>query len=292
MAEAAVQATKVVPGAVARAPAASRAFVHARGSRRMFSEPGQAAERRAGARSVRLGTATCTPGPCPTTETDADQRQPSQRVAAALSLITPFGEDAPAASGPTATAELRTIDGGLPAPPAAPPAPNHCSPTSAVFTSIPSGNLPPSFTGGRFGARFDMNATFETPIPCTCVSGEYRQFVRGSFKAKGATLVHPLCGSNLSPTAWQEDCGIFGGTTYKYGYHSLPFATSRFSNPDQATGCTFTGSDFPAINSGAFTTGDVLELDLEFQGKLVDASAGDRELTSSTWSVKGTGTVS
>jgi len=53
MAEGAVQATKAVPGAAGRGPTARRAIGHARGSRRMFPEPGEAAERSAGARSVR-----------------------------------------------------------------------------------------------------------------------------------------------------------------------------------------------------------------------------------------------
>jgi outer membrane protein OmpA-like peptidoglycan-associated protein len=56
MAEGAAQATKPVPGAAGRAPAARQALVHAPGSRRMFSEPGQAAERSTGARSARAMT--------------------------------------------------------------------------------------------------------------------------------------------------------------------------------------------------------------------------------------------
>jgi Domain of unknown function (DUF4157)/Bacterial SH3 domain len=53
MAEGAAQATKPVPGAAGRAPAARQATAHAMVARRMFSEPGLAAERSAGARSVR-----------------------------------------------------------------------------------------------------------------------------------------------------------------------------------------------------------------------------------------------
>lgn len=53
MAEGAAQATKAVPGAVGRAPAARQATAQARVARRVFSEPGEAAERSAGARSLR-----------------------------------------------------------------------------------------------------------------------------------------------------------------------------------------------------------------------------------------------
>jgi len=53
MAEGAAQATKSVPGAAGRLPAAGQARAHAGVARRMFSEPGEAAERSAGARSMR-----------------------------------------------------------------------------------------------------------------------------------------------------------------------------------------------------------------------------------------------
>ena len=53
MAEGATQATKSVPGAAGRLPAAGQARAHAGVARRMFSGPGEAAERSAGARSMR-----------------------------------------------------------------------------------------------------------------------------------------------------------------------------------------------------------------------------------------------
>jgi outer membrane protein OmpA-like peptidoglycan-associated protein len=53
MAEGAAHAAKPVPGAVVRAPAARQAPAQAMGARRVFSEPGQAAERSAGACSPR-----------------------------------------------------------------------------------------------------------------------------------------------------------------------------------------------------------------------------------------------
>jgi hypothetical protein len=194
----------------------------------------------------------------------------------------------------TTTAQLDTqaldtqaLDGG---PPAAPVG-NHCSPTSSRFTSIPSGRLTPTFSSSKFGAPFRMTAEFTTPVPCSCVSGEYRQFVRGWAKHNGTAVVHPLCGSNMSATTWQEDCKRSGGRDLKYGYHSIPFGTSTFSNPDQATGCDFNGFDYPGFPLGSLATGDRLELHLEFQGKLVDASDRDRVLRTSDWSVEGSGVV-
>ncbi|MBP2326542.1 hypothetical protein JOF56_006927 [Kibdelosporangium banguiense] len=185
------------------------------------------------------------------------------------------------------TGELQTQDAGAPVPAAG----THCSPTSAKFTDIPSGKLTPTFGSGMFGRRFNMKAEFETPIPCTCVSGEYRQFVRGYAKHNGTAVVHPLCSNTLDPATWHEDCMTSGGVDLKYGYHSIPFPTSKFTNPDQATGCNFVGIDHPGFPLSGLSKGDTLELHLEFQGKLVDASDGDRVLKSSSWSVEGTGTV-
>jgi hypothetical protein len=165
-----------------------------------------------------------------------------------------------------------------------------CTPT-AKFTSIPSGKLSATTGSGKFGASFNMNAQFTTPIPCTCVSGEYRQFVRGFFKVNGVAQTHALCSNTMDTSTWNEDCATIGGTDYKYGYHSIPFATSKFTDPDQATGCTFNGFDFPGFKFSAFSSGDKLEMHLEFQGKLVDASSGDAQLAASSWTVEGSTTV-
>jgi hypothetical protein len=181
-------------------------------------------------------------------------------------------------------------DGGQPSAPQTETL-NTCSPTTAKFTSIPSGTLTPTVSGGKFGVPFDMKAEFTTPIPCTCVSGEYRQFVRGFFKVNGTALTHALCSNTMSPTTFFEDCATISGTDYKYGYHSIAFATSKFTNPDQATGCNFVGFDYPGINTGSLSSGDKLEIHLDFQGKLVDASSGDAQLAASSWTVDGKTTI-
>ncbi len=169
--------------------------------------------------------------------------------------------------------------------------PSHsCVPTGS-FTSIPSGTIPAVFGSGKFGASFDMKASFSAPIPCNCSCGEYRQFVRGYFNYNGSDLTHNLCSNTLSRTTWHEDCATIGGTDLKYGYHSIPFATSKFKNPDQATGCDFEGFDFPGFSVASLSSGDTLDLHLEFEGKLVDACDGDKQLQSSSWTVEGTGTV-
>lgn len=186
----------------------------------------------------------------------------------------------------------QAIDGGdVPATDGGTASPrHHCAPTGR-FTAIPSGTLPARFSPTSFGASFRMNAEFETPIPCTCRCGEYRQFVRGFANLNGTPVVHRLCAETMSPTTWHEDCLTSGGTDLKYGYHSIPFANSRFTNPDQEGGCTFNGFDAPGFPLAGRSSGDRLELHLEFYGQLVDACDGNRELTSSSWTVEGSGVV-
>jgi hypothetical protein len=161
-----------------------------------------------------------------------------------------------------------------------------CSVTGS-FSSIPSGTLAATLSGTKLGASFSMIGDFTPSIPCTCACGEYRQQVRGSFTRNGSPVTHALCGTNLSATTFQEDCGIFGGTTYKYGYRSISFANSRFT-PDQAGGCKFEGFDFPGISG---SSGDTLSINLDFTGKLIDTCNGNTQLASSSWSVSGTATV-
>jgi len=157
------------------------------------------------------------------------------------------------------------------------------------WVSIPRGvTLPARLSGNKLGVEFDMIGEYSpTEIPCNCSCGEYRQYVRGEFKKNGATVTHPLCGTNLDPSNFQEDCARRGGTDYKYGYRSIPFATSRFTNPDQATGCTFEGFDYPGIRG---TSGDTLEVNLDFYAELVDTCRG-ATLAGADWSVAGAATV-
>lgn len=159
---------------------------------------------------------------------------------------------------------------------------------AARFTTIPSGTLRPTLSGTSYNAPFDMIADFTPSGSCTtCATGEYRQYVKGYFKLNGATVTHNLCGTTLS-SSWQEDCGVFGGNTYKYGYHSIPFGNSRFT-PNQADGCHFIGHDAPGFSN--LVSGDRPEINLQFKGDLIDTGNGNNVLATSNWSVSGTSTV-
>jgi len=136
-----------------------------------------------------------------------------------------------------------------------------------------------------------MTAAFNTPIPCNCTCGEHRQFVCRYFTHNGTALTQNLCSNTLDPSTWHEDWTTSGGKNLKYGYHSIAFGTIDCSDLDQATGCTYTGFDFPGFRTASLASGDMLEINLDFQGKLVDACDSDRVLRSSAWSVAGSGTV-
>jgi len=175
----------------------------------------------------------------------------------------------------------------------------------AQFITSPSASLKP-FMGplnGKdfFGVPFSISA--QLPLSITsgaCEDGscfEYRQFVRGTMTAQGQSLGHRLCSRPLSPGTFQEDCATLQGKDFKYGYHSIPFANSNFSNPDQGTGCQFDSFDYPGINvglakeMGVLNSGDPVALHLEFQGKLVDSCAQDFTVQTAGWAVDGQATV-
>lgn len=170
--------------------------------------------------------------------------------------------------------------------PMTPRAANHCALSSATFTSIPSGTLAATLSGGRLQAPFVMRATFDTPIPCTCANGEYRQYVRGTFTAGGATVTHMLGpGRPMSATVFQEDGDVGAGTVY--GHRAIPGTKSRF-RPDQATGCQFEGEDEPGISA---PSGTAVTMNLDFRGDLIDTSDANRVVTTASWSVAGSGTM-
>ena len=177
---------------------------------------------------------------------------------------------------------------------AIPPPTSICTLTG-FFKSIPSGTLTATLIGNKLGAIFFMIGEFVSTsriASCTCSCGEYRQFIRGIFKFNGVTQTLDLCGTNLDPITFHEDCSIRGGIEHKYGYRAHRSDTSNFTTPNQATGCKFVGSDYPGIKvESSGTSGAHLEMDVDFIGKLVDTCNGEKELARSTWSVKGTGIV-
>lgn len=182
-----------------------------------------------------------------------------------------------------------TQDAGTPP---GPPAPSpvttpFCHIENAAFESIPSGLVPATVTGGKLGAAFTMTGNFSPVIPCNCSCGEYRQFVKGSFTVNGNPHVHSLGGGrNLDPNTFQEDGDVGAGTVY--GHRAVPGTKSKFTRPDQLTGCRFEGADEPGISA---PSGTRLAMDLSFIGKLIDTCRGDQELASSTWNVAGAATM-
>lgn len=92
-------------------------------------------------------------------------------------------------------------------------------------------------------------------------------------------------GRPLSATTFQEDGDVAAGTVY--GHRSVLGTKSRFL-PDQAGGCEFRGEDEPGISA---SSGTVVAIDLEFQGDLVDTSASNRVVTTSSWKASGSATM-
>jgi len=131
-----------------------------------------------------------------------------------------------------------------------------------------------------------MVGDFDSPIPCTCACGEYRQYVRGSFTANGSPVTHYIGpGVTLNPTTYQLDgnattANYFGRRNYRTGYSHY--------EPDQAGGCQFQGSDIPGLSG---PSGTALTVSLDFRGELIDTCAAGSALATSSWSVSGSGTV-
>lgn len=170
--------------------------------------------------------------------------------------------------------------------PATPSSSNHCSISSATFTSIPNGTLVPTISGGRLSAPFNMRATFGNAIPCHCGNGEYRQYVRGAFTADGRTLTHALGpGRDMSPTEFQEDGDV--GLTTAYGHRATTGDKDHF-RPDDATGCDYEGEDAPGLGG---RSGSSVSMNLDFRGELIDTSDSNRVVTSKSWSVVGSATL-
>jgi hypothetical protein len=170
--------------------------------------------------------------------------------------------------------------------PTVPTSSNHCALISASFSSIPSGTVAATISGGRLQGPFVMRATFDTAIPCTCANGEYRQYVRGSFTAGGRTVNHMLGpGRPLDPSTFQEDGDVAAGTVY--GHRAVPGTKSRF-RPDQAGGCRFEGEDEPGISAAS---GTAVAMNLDFKGDLIDTADSNRVVTTASWSVAGSGTM-
>lgn len=161
----------------------------------------------------------------------------------------------------------------------------YCSPT-ARFTSIPSGTLAPTMSGGNFIVPFDMDSTFSAPIPCNCSLGVYRQYVRGSYADNGTNVpLELLPGTWIHPTNFQED-GLPSG--FAYGHREQAANGNSKYTPDQLGGCDFHGHDAPGFYG--VQSGHTYKVKLDFRGELKDISANST-LVTRNWSVVGTGTA-
>lgn len=157
----------------------------------------------------------------------------------------------------------------------------------------PTGNVPPTFSKGRYSASFSNTATFTCGQGETCAVGAYRQFVMGSFAANGSPLLHILCGSVLlSSFVYQEDgCPPNGSSCAgctAYGYRACAMSDGGYSNPDQATGSDFWMTDAPGFTN--VQAGVQYTINLSFQGKLINTT-NSGVLASQTWTVSGSGTL-
>lgn len=153
-----------------------------------------------------------------------------------------------------------------------------------AYTSFvpPNGNVAPAIHGANFNAPFTTTATFSGG---NCAAGEYRQYVKGTFKVDGSVLDHVLCGQvHMSADVFLED-GCPNGSCTAYGHRSCPQHPYDQFLPQRATGCDFSMSDAPGFSS--VTRGKTYSLDLTFQGKLIDTSRGGAVLVTQNWTTTG-----
>jgi hypothetical protein len=152
--------------------------------------------------------------------------------------------------------------------------------------------------GVRAGERFQMNIQFSSAGTNVCANGEFRQYVRGSFRWREHstdpwnTMVHYLRnGVQLSPTDYHED-GFANGSAYGYrafnGCDDNFYTDAGHTTADRANGCYYGGRDFPSYTGVA---GDEYSVTLDFRGDAVDASDHDAVLQSNTWNVNCQGTL-
>jgi hypothetical protein len=168
----------------------------------------------------------------------------------------------------------------------------------AAFTEIPAGNKKPEFYNGNkhFGSKFAMNATFSPDQVDHAQDGyhtvEYRQYIKGYFKAGSEYLTHKLSETDtMEKDTWHEDGNSPNGYA-PYGHRFNNLARSAYNKyTDNAEGSIFEAEDKPSI---PVNKGEKVEMCLDFKGELVETDAksnivGNNPLESKTWSVKGWG---
>ncbi len=156
-----------------------------------------------------------------------------------------------------------------------------------TFTT-PVGNTAPALSGAntKFSATFVARAEFNgAPI----ANGEYRQYVKGQFKAGGSLINHHLCpGDLLSNQVFKEDgCPA---THTAYGHRAYSTVWDNLYAPTATTGPNYSMSDSPGFTNLQPATNYSVEL--YFKGELIDVSAPSAQpLSSKAWTVIGQATT-
>jgi hypothetical protein len=154
------------------------------------------------------------------------------------------------------------------------------------YTSFvpPAGNVAPAVNGTKFNSPFYVTATF-SDTGGNCAAGEYRQSVKGTFTVSGTVLDHVLCGSvKLLPNVLLED-GCPSGSCTAYGHRSCPQDPIDQYLPQRNNGCEFKMYDAPGFSN--ISKGYTYNLDLTFEGKLVNVTAGNAALVTKSWTTSG-----
>ncbi|MBE9535501.1 MAG: DUF4157 domain-containing protein [Proteobacteria bacterium] len=188
-----------------------------------------------------------------------------------------------------------------------------CNPGQCTLVSFntPTGNVRPQYYRGTRGpgiqGHFMVDAQFSNDTGCD--NCQYRQYIRGrafdwrhgAGVAQRNTTNHfftQLPAGSLTLN-WQEDgnrhwAGINYGRREQPGRASNPI--NRYENPDgtpnQGSGCTYKGEDYPGFEDENLNSGDHLQLALDFRGEIKEISGGrGRLVRQKTWTVAGEDTV-
>jgi hypothetical protein len=151
------------------------------------------------------------------------------------------------------------------------------------FTT-PVGNVVPRIIGERFAGEFSNTATFDGK----CADGEYRQYVKGEFSAKGSKVDHRLCGAVLLEKDKFHEDGCPPGHApgvRAYGYRSRAGDAYDKYSPSQADGCSYTMFDAPGFNK--VEKGVKYKIELTFRATLIDTADNNKVLVMKEWTVIG-----
>jgi hypothetical protein len=165
----------------------------------------------------------------------------------------------------------------------------------AEFTVIPDGNVAPSFYNNskHFGSSFNMIAKFnpdQVDKDVGYITGEYRQYIKGYFKAGNKINPHQLSkDAMLDKDKWNEDGNSKGYEPYGHRYKNLARSSFNKYTDKGEEGSIFEGSDKPSI---PVDKGERVEMNLDFKGELYETNEKSElgnKIVSKTWSVKGWG---